>query len=525
MQTEASNVSNLLLPEWRSEGIAVVDRDGPHTYADLQRATTAVADRITSWDLARGSRVGLLSRNSFYWVAAYLAILRCGHVVVPFATALTAQDLLRKAEFVGCEAYAFDSGLRRDFGWVMEGARHVLDETALPSPHHPGEGPAGTDPAGMVGSTNAGTDGQHRTDTTVHREFCDPDDDAVLMFTSGTTSAPRAVRVSHRNIEANTKSIVDYLGLTTADRTLVVLPFSYCYGASLLHTHLSVGASLAICDTFAFPETAIEQIQRDECTGLAGVPSTYQLLLRASSFESTSLPSLRIMQQAGGRLPPRQVERVCAAQPHADLFVMYGATEATARLSYLPPALREERRGSIGRGIPGVTLSIVDEGGTPVATGTVGEIFARGDNITKGYWQDPSGTAAKFVDGGLLTGDLARADEDGFLYVVDRQADFIKSWGIRVSSHEIEDAVVTLEGVTAAAAVGRPDEDAGESIVLFYVAAPDAEVTDDQVLTHCRSILAKHLVPDEVRRMPELPLNQNGKTLKAQLRAMATTQP
>ena len=244
----------------------------------------------------------------------------------------------------------------------------------------------------------------------------------------------------------------------------------------------------------------------------------FERLLHASTFASTPLPTLRTLQQAGGRLPTPQVEAVAASQPQARLFVMYGATEATSRLSYLPPELRRDRHGSIGRGIPGVTLTVVDEGGTPVSSGTVGEIFARGENITKGYWRDPAGTAARFVDGGLLTGDLAYADPDGYLHIVDRKADFIKSWGVRVSSHEIEDAVVLLPGVGSAAAVGRPDEAAGEAVVLFYVGD---DVTPEQVLAHCRRTLARHLVPHEVRRIQRLPVNANGKVVKAELKAWA----
>lgn len=494
MTAPAANVGDFLLRAGRPDDVAIIDRTGPRTYAELRAATAALTSRVETWGLPRGSRIGLLSQNSLFWAVAYLAILRSGHVAVPFATALTPQDILAKAAFVECEAFLVDSGLASPAAPLIEAVRHTADESAMT----PKEAPAPTEAVPV-----------------------DPDDDAVLMFTSGTTAAPRAVRVSHRNIAANTDSIIDCLKLTAKDRALIVLPFSYCYGASLLHTHLRAGASVSICDTFAFPETVIEAIQRDGCTGIAGVPSTYQLLLRASSFETTPLPSLRYLQQAGGRLPQPQIERVAAAQPQARLFVMYGATEATARMSYLPPELLEAKRGSIGRGIPGVTLSVLDNDGNPVPPGAVGEVFARGDNITKGYWHDPEGTAAKFVDGGLRTGDLARVDEDGFLYIVDRQADFIKSWGIRVSSQEVEDAVVSTPGVAAAAAVGRPDDDAGESIVVFYVPADGANVSPEQVLAHCRGVLAKHLVPRDVRQLPGLPLNQNGKILKAKLKELA----
>lgn len=489
----STNVGGYLLAAGSPDDTAIIDRNGTHSYAQLREATAAVAHHISLWNLDEGSRIGILSRNSLFWAAAYLAVLRLGHVAVPFATALTPQDILLKAEFVGCESFLVDSGIARRFSPVLDAAHHVADESVMNEPA-------------------PGVD---------HVRPVEVDADAVLVFTSGTTSSPRAVRVSHGNIRANTDSIIEYLELTSGDKILVVLPFSYCYGASLLHTHLRVGASVSICDTFAYPETVIEAIERDRCSGFAGVPSTYQILLRGSSFETTPLPTLRYMQQAGGRLAQAQADRVAKAQPSARLFVMYGQTEATARLSYMPPELREQHPGSIGRGIPGVTLSVLDPTGRPVVDGAVGEIFARGANITNGYWNDEEGTSAKFVDGGLHTGDLARVDDDGFIYIVDRQEDFIKSWGIRVSSHEIEDCVLSMPGVTGAAAVGRPDDEAGEAVVLFYVTNSHEPVHPHDVIAHCRSMLARHLVPHEARPITALPLNQNGKILKSELKALA----
>lgn len=489
MRQSAANIGELLLAHGRPADVAVVDRTGRHDYGELRAAVRALASHLDAWGLEPGSRIGLLARNSFFWVAAYLAVLVRGHVAVPFAPVLTAPDIAAKARFVGCDSFLVESALRGQLAAAL--TAHVADEAAMTLLAQAGEGAVAVD----------------------------PDADAVLAFTSGTTASPRAVRVSHRNLRANTEAIVGYLGLRDTDRILVVLPFSYCFGASLLHTHLAAGASLVLCETAAFPETVVAAIRDEECTGFAGVPSTYQQLLRASTFESAALPTLRTLQQAGGRLPPAQADRVAAAQPTARLFIMYGQTEATARLSYLPPELREERRGSIGRGLPGVRLRVVDADGATAAAGTVGEIVARGESITAGYWHDPEGTAAKLAGGELHTGDLGYADEDGFIYIVDRQDDFIKSWGFRVSSHEVEDAVLAAPGVTAAAAVGRPDEAAGEAVVVFYTAA--GEVSPAEVLTHCRTVLAKHLVPSELHRLPELPLNQNGKVLKARLRVLA----
>ena len=233
------------------------------------------------------------------------------------------------------------------------------------------------------------------------------------MFTSGTTAQPKAVRVTHGNIQANTDSIITFLELRSDDRVLVILPFFYCYGASLLHTHLRRGGRVVLCNSFVFPETALDLLEREGCTVLAGVPSSFQLLLRASTFAQRALPSLRLIQQAGGKLPPVLIEELLAAKPAAKLFVMYGQTEATARLSYLPPDKLLEKLGSIGKGIPGVELRVLNEDGEPVSPGERGEIYATGANISPGYFEDPEGSVTKFTPYGLRTGDLAVVDDDG----------------------------------------------------------------------------------------------------------------
>ena len=496
MYTQFVSASELLLAHGRADDVAVIDSGGRHTYADLRRAVAHLQRRIAEWDLEPGSRIGLLGANSLFWVAGYLAVMRAGHTAVPLATVLTTDDVLGKTAHVGCHALLVDERLTRRFAPVVDAARRCETSAGVRELLASGEECALPDAA-------------------------PPADTAVLVFTSGTTSRPRAVQVGHDNLVANTASIVEYLGLRRDDRMLVVLPFSYCFGASLLHTHLAVGASLRICEAQAYPEMVVTAIAEDGCTGFAGVPSSYQLLLKASSFESRPLPSLRHLQQAGGRLPGAQVRRVAAAQPSARLFVMYGQTEATSRLAYLPPELLDAKPGSVGRAVPGVHLRVADEHGVDVPTGTVGEIRAQGPSITRGYWQDPAGTAEKYVDGELRTGDLGRMDEDGFLYVVDRRDDFIKSWGYRVSSQEVEDAVLELDGVAGAAAVGRPDPDAGEAVVLFVTLRDGTGLDADDIAGHLRSRVAKHLVPREVRLLERLPLNPNGKVVKTELRRLA----
>jgi acyl-CoA synthetase (AMP-forming)/AMP-acid ligase II len=233
------------------------------------------------------------------------------------------------------------------------------------------------------------------------------------------------------------------------------------------------------------------------------------------------LPSLRLIQQAGGKLPPVLIEELLAAKPAATLFVMYGQTEATARLSYLPPGKLRDKPGSVGKGIPGVELRVLNENGAPVAPGDRGEIYATGANISPGYYEDPEGSVAKFTPRGLRTGDMAVVDDDGCIFIVDRRDDFIKSWGHRVSSQEVEAAALRMEQLVSAAVIGVPDDQAGEAVTLFVTARPGAEVTPDEVLAVCRQHLPKYMVPRSVLIRDALPLNANGKIAKPRLREMA----
>lgn len=200
---------------------------------------------------------------------------------------------------------------------------------------------------------------------------------------------------------------------------------------------------------------------------------------------------------------------------------MYGQTEATARLSYLPPELLTGKLGSIGRGIPGVALKVLDGAGAQVEPGQTGEIVAWGDNISPGYWCDAEATAEKFVHGALRTGDLATVDQDGFIFIVDRKSDFIKSFGYRVSSQQVEACILELSEIVAAAVVGVPDLQRGEAIVAFVTLREGADLKPNDILSHCAAHLAHHMRPKLVVVLEHLPVNPQGKVMKTELRKRA----
>ncbi|MGV1008030.1 MAG: class I adenylate-forming enzyme family protein [Dermatophilaceae bacterium] len=495
------NTLEFLLADAPDDAPALVDPSGRYTYGQLRDAVATVALALTERGVQPGDRVGVFAPNGLFYMAAYLAAMGLDAVAVPLSTTLGGDEVAARAEWVEMAALCLGRAQRRRAGGALPPALPLVDD-------------------GVLRDLEEGSWTSWRATRAPHRTRSDAD--ASLMFTSGTTGRPRAVRLTHGNLQANTTSIVSYLGLRADERMLVILPFTYVFGASLLHTHLRVGACLVIQPSLAYPESVVEKLAAERCTGLAGVPSSFTLLLRNSSFRHRPLPDLRTIQQAGGKLPPVLIEELIESQPQAQVFIMYGQTEATARLSYLPPQDVLTRVGSIGRGIPGVRLQVLDEHGHPVVPGAVGEICATGGNVSPGYFRDPEATAERFPDGVLCTGDLGTVDEDGFIYVVDRKGDFIKSWGYRVSSQEVEAAAMRMPELASAAAVGMPDVTAGERVELVVVARRGSHVDEAGVKEHCRRHLPKNMVPEAVHIVDALPLNSSGKVVKSTIRDRLT---
>jgi long-chain acyl-CoA synthetase len=485
------NVADYLLERGQDRHVALVADRSYYTYRDLRRAAASLAREILEAGAQPGDAVGLLAANSPFWVAAYLAIMKLGCVAVPFNPASMPAELSVMASFTGCQVICLQRRHMRRFADALAGGMRLIYD----------DFPGDSDQAMAVWNS-----------------LPDLEQDAALMLTSGTTSSPRVVRVTHKNIKANTDSIITCLGLTDADRIMAVLPFHYCFGTSLLHTHLRVGGSLVLCNSFVYPQTVLDLMQSEECTGFAGVPSMYQTLLRDSTFPKREFPHLRKIQQAGGKLPPILIQELVDCRPDAQVFIMYGQTEATARLSILSPELLPSKLGSVGRGMPGVELRVVDDSGQDVAPGEVGEIVARGDNVSPGYLNNPEATSGKFVDGMLHTGDLATVDADGFIYIVDRSSDFIKSHGYRVSSQQIEETILKLADLVAAAVIGEPDLAAGEAIIAYVVIRKGSPLSPEDIHAHCRQNLPRYMWPKEVVAVDSLPISAQGKIVKSILR-------
>jgi acyl-CoA synthetase (AMP-forming)/AMP-acid ligase II len=350
-----------------------------------------------------------------------------------------------------------------------------------------------------------------------YRAECDL---AQIIYTSGTTGKPKGVMLRHSNLVANSQSIISYLELTDNDRGMAVLPFFYSYGNSVLLSHLLVGASLVVNQSFMYPNLILDQMIKHEVTGFSGVPSMFALLLNRSAVSQYSFPKLRYLTQAGAAMSPTLARRVQKVFPTARIYVMYGQTEAAARLAYLDPDCIEERAGSIGKAIPGVNLRLLDGNAKPVVPGETGEIVARGSNIMAGYWKKPQETKEVLTGEGLWTGDLAYQDDDGYFYIVSRKGDIIKSGGHRIGPQEIEDVLYEHPAVHEVAVVGIADEILDERIRACVVLKDGGNCDIKELLKHCRKDLPAYKVPHEIVFLEQLPKTATGKIKKIELRVL-----
>ena len=492
------NVVELLLTRGRDSDEAVRYKDAALTYAGLRESVAGFAGGLLARRRQKGDRVGIFAENSPFFVKSYLGIIRAGLVAVPLQTDLTAEafaDIVLDAGI--SDIFVSNRWLKRAQPWADK-----LGVTLLPeqSEHELIHNPPARFPE-------------------INGTF----DLASLMFTSGSTGSPKGVMITHRNVECNTRDIAAYLGLHADDRAMVVLPFHYCFGLSLLHTHLLTGSSVVLNNEFKlFPESVLLEMQRTGCTGMAGVPSTYQILLRNSRFRRMTFPRLRWFQQAGGKLPNACIREIQEAFPLVRFFLMYGQTEGTARLSYLPPEQLADKLGSIGKGLASTRLEVLCADGTPVrpGSGEIGEIVAVGDNVARGYWRDPVESAKYFRNGRLHTGDLGFVDRDGFIFIADREREMIKSGGNRISAKEVEDVIAELPEVVEVAVVGAPHELLGESVHAFVTPVDGATITPQGILAHCRKRLPAYKAPETVVFSRQLPHSSSGKLAKSKLKQL-----
>ena len=466
-------------------------------YQLLEEGSARVAGMLRERGIAPGDRVAMMLPNVPFFPPIYYAILRVGGIVVPLNVLLRRREIAYHLE---------DSGAKVLFAW-----QDFADEAAAAAQDVGAELiPVGLDFAQQAFAAEA------------HREVAPvaPDDTAVLLYTSGTTGQPKGAELTHANLLSNVETCVEtLLEVDENDVVLGALPLFHSFGQTCaMNVAVATGALLTLIPRFE-PAKALEIIARDRVTIFEGVPTMYNAMLAVpeEARAGLDLSSLRLCVSGAAALPG-DVLRTFDETFDCKILEGYGLSETSPVASFNHPD-RPRKVGSIGTPIRGVEMRVVGDDGRPLPVGEVGEIVVRGENVMKGYWRRPDATAATIRDGWLHTGDMARVDEDGYFFIVDRKKDMIIRGGYNVYPREIEEVLYEHPAVAEAAVVGIPDRELGEEVGAAVALRPDADVTPEQLRDYVKERVAAYKYPRHVWFVDELPKGPTGKILKRAIEA------
>lgn len=483
---------------------ALIHEETRATYSEINSSSNQLASWLKQYGVQKGDRVAFLLENSLEYVVCYYGILKSGAVAVSLDSQLKPDRLKYIIKELEANVVIASSKIAN----VLKEANLEALDVAIVLVKSP-KLQWSDESIRLFEWDDIIEEGNHYNPGI----SIEPSDLASIIYTSGSTGVPKGVMLSHSNILVNTKSICQYLKLVSEDIQMVVLPFFYAMGKSLLNTHFAVGGTVVINNKFAFPATIIKQMIDEKVTGLSGVPSTFAYLLNRSPLEKCRerLTSLRYCSQAGGHMSKQNKQELRRVLPeHTEIFIMYGATEASARLTYLEPSRFNDRIDSIGKAIPDVTVKVIDEHGREISPGQVGEIVGAGENIMKGYYNDLESTAKVIDHNGYHTGDLGFRDEEGFLYIVGRKDNMIKVGGHRINPTEIEDVIMETGLALETVVIGIPDKFLGNKLIAV-LAPMDIHTTPNDILGCCAAKLSKSKLPSEIRIVKSLPKLSSGK--------------
>jgi long-chain acyl-CoA synthetase len=477
------------------DNVAVRLDDTELSYSMLDGASAHVAGLLRSKGVEPGDRVGIMLPNVPYFPVVYYGILRLGAIVVPMNVLLKGREV---------EFYLKDPEAKVVFAWhdfaeaAEKGAEAAGAEAVLVKP---GEF------ENVVGAAEPVTEVVDRSG----------DDTAVILYTSGTTGTPKGAELTHDNLLSNIETILETLiQIKDDDVVLGALPLFHSFGQTCgLNSCVKAGGTLTLLPRFD-PEKAFDIIARDRVTVFEGVPTMYVAMLHSDKADSADTSCLRLC-VSGGSAMPGQVLRAFEEKFRCKILEGYGLSETSPVASFNHPD-RERKVGSIGTPIAGVEMRVVDEDGNDVEQGEVGEIAIHGPNVMKGYWRKHDATQEAIKDGWFHTGDMAKVDDDGYFFIVDRKKELIIRGGYNVYPREVEEVLYEHPAVLEAAVVGVPDDKMGEEIGAAVVLKPGEDVSVEELRDYVKGEVASYKYPRRVWIVDELPKGPTGKILKREVK-------
>jgi long-chain acyl-CoA synthetase len=468
--------------------------DATFDYRLLDDVSARVSAMLASKGVGLGDRVAIMLPNVPHFPAVYYGVLRAGAVVVPMNVLLKGREVAY---------YLSDSGAKILFAWhdfleaAEQGARTAGDVKVVAV--KPGE---------IERSISA-----HEPDDGVAERAAE--DTAVILYTSGTTGRPKGAELTHANLRRNVEVAVGLFALGVGDVIFGGLPLFHSFGQTCtMNAAVRCGAAVTLLPRFDAAR-ALEILERDACTVFEGVPTMYGALLHHPDRDKVHLRALRVC-GSGGASMPAEVLHGFERAFGCEVLEGYGLSETSPVASFNHPD-RARKPGSIGTPIAGVEMKLVDEGGEEVATGEIGEILIKGHNVMKGYWERPEATAEAIRDGWFATGDLAKVDDDGYFFIVDRKKELIIRGGYNVYPREVEEVLYEHPAVLEAAVVGIPHDDLGEEVGAAVALKAGESVDVEELKAFVKAQVAGYKYPRRVWLVDELPKGPTGKILKREI--------
>jgi long-chain acyl-CoA synthetase len=484
------------------------------TYAELDEAIQKFASGLEKLGIKQGDHIALLLGNSPHFIISLYGALRLGVTVIPVNPIYTADEIgfiLNNGDVKALVALDLALPVAEKMHTLLPRIEHYIFCETKPNNLVQSEIENLTVYAKMKSFTEVIASGE----LSFQGPMLKDEDVAIILYTSGTTGKPKGAMLTHKNIYSNAKDVGDYLKMNQEDRVVTVLPMFHVFCLTVvLNAPLLSGATLLIVPKFS-PKEVFSVIKKHTATVFAGVPTMYNYLYQYPDGDPNDLESLRLCISGGASLPVALLKNF-EKKFNVVISEGYGLSEASPVTSF-NPLDRPRKPGSIGTSILRVENKIVDELGQDVPIGAVGELIVRGPNVMKGYYKMPEETQAAIRDGWLHTGDMARMDEEGYFYIVDRKKDLIIVGGYNVYPREVEEVIYNHPDVVEVAVVGVPDPNQGEA-VNAYVVSKNPVLTWEQLQEYCREHLAKYKVPTTIEFIDELPKNTTGKILRRALK-------
>jgi acyl-CoA synthetase (AMP-forming)/AMP-acid ligase II len=489
------------------ERTAIISQEGRWTYRAFKKRTDQLAAAMLNAGLKKGDGIAVLFFNCSYFVETYFAAVKIGLVVTPVNFRLTGPEI----EYILNDAEPIMLFYGPEFEQILDEIRERLFSVRHFISPHKNEFSVSVEYEDFLTGGSA--------DISIQAAGVSENDPCQLMYTSGTTGRPKGATLTHRNVMWNLFNTIWAREDQSGEKAIIVGPL---YHTAALNNHLTIqialGGTSIILRKFE-PQSLLETIEKEKATIVSGAPALYNMLLQYPEARKYDTRSITKCTSGSDKLPMEIKKQLLNFFPNIQgVYDVYGLTEASPGITILNAADSLRKDGSVGKILPFVDARIVDENKNDVPNGEVGELICRGPNVMQGYHRNPQATDESLQNGWLFTGDLARMDDEGFLYIVDRKKEMIVSGGENIYPREIEEVIINHPSVADVAVIGSPHPKWGESVKAFVVPGQGRDIDEKEVINFCKKYLASYKKPTAVAFIAEIPRNPSGKALKRLLK-------